>query len=39
MGVPDPGEMRQWGHHAIAFIGQRHFDDPDLIERFFDYVP
>ena len=39
MGVPNPGEMRQWGHHAIAFIGQRHFDDPDLIERFFDYVP
>lgn len=38
MGVPDPGEMRQVGHHAIAFIGQRHFDDPDLMERFFDYA-
>jgi hypothetical protein len=35
MGVADPGAMRQWGHHAIAFIGRRHFDDPDLIDRYF----
>ncbi len=33
MGVPSAGAMRQWGHHATAFIGTRHFDDADLIER------
>lgn len=35
MGVPDPGAMRQWGRHATAFVGRRHFDDPDLLERYF----
>ncbi|MEQ8861605.1 MAG: hypothetical protein RIC56_23425 [Pseudomonadales bacterium] len=35
MGVPEPGAMRQWGHHAIAFVGRRHFDDPGLLERYF----
>jgi hypothetical protein len=35
MGVPEPGAMRQWGRHATAFVGQRHFDDPDLFERYF----
>jgi hypothetical protein len=35
MGVPDPGAMRQRGHHATAFVGRRHFDDPELIERSF----
>jgi len=35
MGVPSPGAMRQWGHHAIAFVGRRHFDDARLFERFF----
>lgn len=39
MGVPSPGAMRQWGHHAIAFVGMRHFDDPDLIERYFSLAP
>jgi hypothetical protein len=34
-GVADPGAMRQWGNHAIAFIGRRHFDDPDLIGQLF----
>lgn len=34
-GVRSPGAMRQWGHHATAFIGRRHFDDADLIERYF----
>ena len=33
MGVPSAGAMRQWGHHATAFIGTRHFDDADLFER------
>jgi hypothetical protein len=39
MGVREPGAMREWGHHATAFIGRRHFDDADLIERYFEPVP
>lgn len=39
MGVREPGAMREWGHHATAFIGRRHFDDADLIERYFERVP
>lgn len=35
MGVPEPGAMRQWGRHPTAFVGRRHFDDPDLLERYF----
>jgi hypothetical protein len=35
MGVLEPGAMRQWGHHATAFVGRRHFDDPFLLERYF----
>lgn len=35
MGVPEPGAMRQWGRHATAFVGRRHFDDPGLLERYF----
>ncbi len=35
MGVLRPGAMRQWGRHATAFVGQRHFDQPDLMERYF----
>jgi hypothetical protein len=38
-GVQSPGAMRQWGRHAVAFVGERHFDDPDLIERYFEMVP
>jgi hypothetical protein len=38
MGVVEPGAMRQWGRHATAFVGTRHFDDPDLIERYFVLV-
>ncbi|HWO99669.1 MAG TPA: hypothetical protein VNL74_03475 [Methylococcus sp.] len=33
MGVPSAGAMRQWGTHAIAFLGTRHFDDPRLLEK------
>jgi hypothetical protein len=33
--VLSPGAMRQWGRHALAFVGERHFDDPDLVERIF----
>jgi hypothetical protein len=32
MGVPSAGAMRQWGRHATAFLGRRHFDDANLIE-------
>lgn len=39
MGVLSAGAMRQWGHHATAFVGRRHFDDPDLIGRYFEPVP
>lgn len=35
MGVREPGAMRQWGRHATAFVGRRHFDDPLLLERYF----
>ncbi len=34
-GVPEPGAMRQSHRHATAFVGRRHFDDPDLLERIF----
>jgi len=37
MGIPSPGAMRQWGHHAIAFVGRRHFDDARLFEEYFGY--
>ncbi len=35
MGIVNAGAMRQWGRHATAFIGRRHFDDADLLERRF----
>jgi hypothetical protein len=35
-GIASPGAMRQWGTHAIAFIGRRHFDDPFLLESLMD---
>lgn len=35
MGVPSAGAMRQWGRHATAFVGVRHFDDADLVGRYF----
>lgn len=36
LGVISPGTQRQLGHHATAFIGQRHFDEPYLFETFFE---
>jgi hypothetical protein len=39
MGVPEPGAMRQWGRHATAFVGRRHFDDADLFDRYFEMTP
>jgi hypothetical protein len=35
MGIASAGAMRQWGRHATAFVGRRHFDDADLIDRRF----
>ena len=35
MGIASAGAMRQWGHHATAFVGRRHFDDADLLDRRF----
>jgi hypothetical protein len=35
MGISSAGAMRQWGRHATAFVGRRHFDDADLLERRF----
>jgi hypothetical protein len=36
MGVHSPGAMRQWGRHAVAFVGKRHFDDPFYINEMFE---
>jgi hypothetical protein len=36
MGIESAGQMRQWGRHATAFVGRRHFDDPELFERYFE---
>jgi len=36
MGIESAGAMRQWGTHATAFVGMRHFDDPYLIEQSFE---
>lgn len=36
MGIPSPGRMRQWAHHATAFVGRRQVDEAHLIERYFE---
>jgi hypothetical protein len=36
MGIASAGAMRQWGRHATAFVGRRHFDDADLFEKRFE---
>jgi len=33
-GVRSPGAMRDWGRQATAFIGQQHFDDPQVLEPY-----
>jgi hypothetical protein len=35
MGIASAGAMRQWGNHATAFVGHRHFDDPFLLQEAF----
>lgn len=39
MGIVSAGQMRQWGRHATAFVGRRHFDDPALLDRAFERLP
>jgi hypothetical protein len=39
MGIASAGATRQWGHHATAFVGRRHFDDADLLDRRFEFPP
>jgi len=36
-GIVSAGAMRQWGRQATAFVGRRHFDDPDLLEKRFRF--
>jgi hypothetical protein len=35
MGIARAGSMRQWGKHATAFVGRRHFDDAKLLQERF----
>lgn len=34
-GIARPGVLRQAGHHAIALVERRHFDDPTLLDATF----
>ncbi|MGQ0699627.1 MAG: hypothetical protein ACT4PZ_15465 [Panacagrimonas sp.] len=34
-GLSMPGALRQYGHHATAYVGRRHFDDPLLLDTVF----
>jgi len=36
MGIASAGQMRQWGRHATAFVGRRHFDDAWLLDLYFE---
>jgi hypothetical protein len=38
MGIASAGQMRQWGRHATAFVGRRHFDDPLIFDKYFERV-
>ena len=37
MGIPDIGNMRQRGHHAVKFVGRAHFDDPHIFNLNFEF--
>ena len=39
LGLEEAGSMREWGRHATALIGRRHFDDAALIEQRFTMQP
>jgi hypothetical protein len=36
MGISRAGQMMQWGRHATAFVGRRHFDDARLLDLYFE---
>jgi hypothetical protein len=36
MGIESAGQLRQWGRHATAFVGRRHFDDARLLDKYFE---
>ena len=39
LGIHSAGAMRQWGRHATAFVGRRHFDEAFLLDRYFAPAP
>jgi hypothetical protein len=38
-GILSVGAMRQWGTHATGFIEEQHFDDTDLLDKYFESAP
>jgi len=38
-GILSVGAMRQWGTHATGFIEEQHFDDADLLDKYFQTSP
>lgn len=38
-GILSVGSMRQWGTHATGFIEEQHFDDADLLGKYFETAP
>jgi len=38
-GILSVGAMRQWGTHATGFIEEQHFDDADLLDKYFETAP
>ncbi|MBK8116384.1 MAG: hypothetical protein IPK44_18760 [Candidatus Accumulibacter sp.] len=32
-------DARNGGRQATAFVGRRHFDDPALLDRYFERLP
>jgi len=35
-GILSVGAMRQWGTHATGFIEEQHFDDHNLLDKYFE---
>jgi hypothetical protein len=38
MGIASAGAMRQSSTQATAFVGRRHFDDADILEKRFQLL-
>lgn len=38
-GILSVGAMRQWGTHATGFIEEQHFDDANLLDKYFETAP